>query len=340
MSSSQPFVSIVTPVYNGARFLKECIESALQQSYGDFEHVILDNASTDGSREIAEQYAAADRRIRVVSNPATLPMVENWNRAMEQISERSTYCKVLHADDLIYPDCLSKMVDLAVRNPSIGMVGSLRLRGTFVECEGLPKERSVFPGAEVARLYLRQDVFGFAPTSGLIRADLVRGTRPFYPPRYLHSDLANYLDLLDRVDYGFVHEVLCFSRIHEDSMTTLVTSQRQTLMREWLLMLQEYGPRYFGPEELARLERDHLRRCYRLLVRGLVTGRGRDFLQYHLAGLRAAQRAPSIATLGRAMVAEFGAAIAHPKKALRHVEAALAGGSIRSAAQSSRNGPP
>ena len=75
-------VSIVTPVYNGGRFLRECIESALSQTHGDFEYIILDNASTDDTRAIVQEFAARDGRIRVFRNDHTLPPIENWNRAV------------------------------------------------------------------------------------------------------------------------------------------------------------------------------------------------------------------------------------------------------------------
>lgn len=318
--STQPLVSVVTPVHNGGPFLAECLESVLHQTHGAFEHIIVDNASSDDTRDIAERYAARDRRIRVLSNATKLSMVENWNRAMEQVSETSAYCKVLHADDLLYPQCLEKMVGIAERNPQVGVVGSLRLRGDRIECEGLPRDREIFSGVEIARLFIRQEVFGFAPTACLIRSDLVRARRPFYPARYLHTDLAAYFDLLDQVDFGFIHEVLFFSREHADSITTTVAEVRQTLIREWLFLLQDYGLRYFTRAELDELEDKHLRRWYRLLVRGAITGRGRDFLNYHLAGLREARKAPDARSLGRAMAAEVADAILHPEKIYRHLQ--------------------
>lgn len=316
---AQPLVSIVTPVYNGGAFLSECIESVLHQSYGDFEYVIVDNVSSDETADIARRYSAADSRIRVVRNASKLAMVDNWNRAMQEVSERSAYCKVLHADDLLYPQCLEKMVALALQNPQVGVVGSLRLRGDRIECEGLPRDREVFSGTEVARLFIRQEVFGFAPTACLIRSDLVRARRPFYPERYLHTDLAAYFDLLDQVDFGFLHEVLFFSRVHGASITSTVAEVNQTLIREWLMLLQDYGRRYFTQAELDELEEKHLRRWYRLLVRGAVTGRGREFLNYHLSGLREARRVPTAATLSRAMAAEVAEAIMHPEKVYRHL---------------------
>src|SRR5690242_3214186 len=79
---SHPLVSIVTPVYNGARYLSECIETVLSQTYPHWEYIIVDNCSTDGSAEIARQYAAKYPRIRVFENPQFLRALPNHNAAL------------------------------------------------------------------------------------------------------------------------------------------------------------------------------------------------------------------------------------------------------------------
>ena len=67
-TSDQPLVSILTSVYNGAAYLAECIDSVLHQTYQNYEYIIVNNRSTDGTLEIANQYAAKDGRIRVHTN--------------------------------------------------------------------------------------------------------------------------------------------------------------------------------------------------------------------------------------------------------------------------------
>ena len=79
-------VSVVTPFYNTAPYLAECIDSVLAQNHSDFEYLLCDNHSDDGSTDIAARYAALDRRIRIVRPPAFLGQVPNYNFALRQIA--------------------------------------------------------------------------------------------------------------------------------------------------------------------------------------------------------------------------------------------------------------
>ena len=128
-TDASPLVSVLTPVYNGEPFLRECIESVLSQSYDNWEYIILNNASTDCSLEVANKYARREKRLRVYSNDSLLPIIENHNNAFRTINPRSKYCKVVSADDVILPDCLMRMVALAEAYPQVGVVGSYQLCG-------------------------------------------------------------------------------------------------------------------------------------------------------------------------------------------------------------------
>ena len=68
---SQPFVSIVTPVYNAEKYLSQCIESVLNQTYQNWEYVIVNNCSSDKSLKIAEDFAGKESRIRICDNKGT-----------------------------------------------------------------------------------------------------------------------------------------------------------------------------------------------------------------------------------------------------------------------------
>ncbi|MCK7480584.1 MAG: glycosyltransferase [Candidatus Moduliflexus flocculans] len=105
-------VSILTPVYNGEKFLRPCIESVLKQTHQDWEYVFVDNCSEDATPEIIREYARQDRRIRIVTNESFVGIIENHNIAFSQMSPKADYCKVVQADDWIYPECLEKFVRL------------------------------------------------------------------------------------------------------------------------------------------------------------------------------------------------------------------------------------
>jgi glycosyltransferase involved in cell wall biosynthesis len=135
---TEPFVSVVTPVYNGEKFLVEAIKSVLAQTYSFSEYIIVDNCSTDQTGEIAQHYAVQDERIHVIQNQEFLPIMDNWNFAMRQISDSSKYCKVLHADDLLFSECISLMLEVAEYHPTIGIVSSYMLKENQVKNDGIP----------------------------------------------------------------------------------------------------------------------------------------------------------------------------------------------------------
>jgi len=224
-SQVQPLVSVVTPVYNGAKYLAECMESVLAQSYYNWEYVIVDNCSTDKSPEVARFYAENDRRIRVHRNQKLASMAENHNIALRLISPESEYCKIVHADDWIFPECIAEMVKVAEGNPSVGLVGAYGLRGVRVVGDHLPYPSTVVPGHEICRRnFLGKGFYVFgSPTSVLFRSDLVRKRKSFFNGHPFHAqfmDIEACYEVLQSSDFGFVHQVLTFSRTHDESASS------------------------------------------------------------------------------------------------------------------------
>src|SRR6266496_2947919 len=95
----QPLITVLTPVYNGDEHLSECIESILNQTYKNFEYIILNNCSTDTTLEIANTYTRKDSRIRIYNNDRILSAAANHNACFRKISPESKYCKIVQADD-------------------------------------------------------------------------------------------------------------------------------------------------------------------------------------------------------------------------------------------------
>jgi glycosyltransferase involved in cell wall biosynthesis len=284
-----PLVSIVTPVYNGAKYLHECIDSVLAQTFSNWEYVIVNNCSTDDSLAIAQDYARVDPRINVVNNRCFLSAIANWNHALRQISAVSAYCKMLHADDWMLPECLARMVGLAELNPSVTVVGSYRLVGTRVGNYGIPYDRQVIPGEEVCRRHLRGevDVFG-NPSAVLLRSEYVRARKGLYDEQSevrVGQDIEACLELLKNGDFGFVHQILTFSREHEDSLT-FHSSPLCTMYPETLHLLKRYGPLYLSDREF-RVRWDQTMSEYRrLLGRSVMLSRGTGFWTYHRIELK------------------------------------------------------
>ena len=147
----EPLVAVVTPVHDGAATLRRCMESVLRQEYENWIQIVLDNASRDGTREIAEELAGRDDRILVRSTPDFVGMMENFNRALAIVPEEAVYVKQLHADDTLFPECLRRMVDAAERHPDAAIVTSRRYSGGVLRPDGGPSQLALVPGREVAR---------------------------------------------------------------------------------------------------------------------------------------------------------------------------------------------
>jgi glycosyltransferase involved in cell wall biosynthesis len=294
----QPFVSVVTPVYNGAPFLRQCIESVLAQTWTEFEYLIVDNESTDATLEIAREYAA-DPRVRVLTPSGFVSADANANRALRAIDPDAVYVKVVHADDWLYPECVEKMVALAEANPTVGIVSAYRRLGERVDLVGLAPDVCVLSGREVGRSALLGGplpyLFG-SPTSLLLRADLVRKRPEFYSlanpranpvaPRDLgQSDQKACLDLLRESDLGFVHDVLTFTRRHDESESPFylrVGAQYPCALR----LLLEYGQAYLNREAYRRKLAVRVAEYVLYLLTRPWKLLGREFLVYHAGELR------------------------------------------------------
>lgn len=311
-SHREPLVTVITPVYNGAAYIGECIESVLRQTYGNWQYVICDNKSTDNTAQILRAYADKDDRIVVQNTDELLFVIDNWNYAISFMSGDAEYCKFLHADDWLYPECLAEMVAVATDNPTVGMVSAYRLEENKPSFRGIPWGQTVTPGAQVCRDTLLHKLFVFgSPTNVLYRADLVRESKPFFDPSFLHADREVCLRLLEKSDLGFVFKILSFTRRHNESETS--RSQRfNTRSSENLLMFKEYGPKYFSPEEFQAQMKVHLDQHYRCLAQAVLERRGKAFWEYQCSILNRLGSPLSYASLLRALLIEavdFGSTV-------------------------------
>lgn len=280
---NEPLVSVVTPVYNGEAFLKDCIESVVAQTYENFEYTLVNNCSTDRSLEIALEYAAKDSRIRVHSNLQHVDIIANHNIAFGFVSPEAKYCKVVSADDTIFPECISRMVELAEAHPSVGIVGCYQISGNKIRWQDFPYPQNILNGKDLCRRALlgNDKFFGFgAPTSLLYRADLVRKTDAFFPCRSPHADTSALYANLKDCDFGFVYQILCWERLHEGTETV-----RSAKMNEvWPSSLSDiihYGRYYLSEDEYQYLLRRTLDAYYEFLSVSAIRFREKAFWDHH-----------------------------------------------------------
>jgi glycosyltransferase involved in cell wall biosynthesis len=281
----KPTVSVVTPVFNTEKYLPQCIESVLNQTYNDLEYIIVDNCSTDRSLEIAQEYAEKDNRIRITKNVEHFGMLQNWNHAVRQISPESKYCKIVHADDWLFPECIERMVDVAESHPDVGIVGSYRLDELWVNCDGLPYPSTVVSGRQICRDRLLGGPFLFgSPSTIFLRSDIIQSRESFYNESNFHADTEVCYEILQDYNFGFVHQVLSFTRRHNESATSFAKRFNSYVLSE-LLVLIKYGPIYLEGEEYDRLLKKRLKMYYRFLGRSVYRCREKEFWDYHRKGL-------------------------------------------------------
>ncbi len=113
-------ISVVMPVFNGEKFLKIAIESILNQTYTDFELIIINDGSTDKSAEIIKSYT--DNRIRFLENEGNRGIFYTRNRLFEEV--KGKYIAILDCDDYAEPKRLEKQVNFLDKNNEFGLVGS------------------------------------------------------------------------------------------------------------------------------------------------------------------------------------------------------------------------
>jgi glycosyltransferase involved in cell wall biosynthesis len=287
---SQPRVSVVTPVYNGEPYLAESIESVLSQTYENFDYTIVNNRSTDRTAEIAERYAARDARIKVLHNDDFLPLYANINRALEQISPESKYCKVVYADDAIFPPCLEEMVAVAELDPEIGIVSAYEAMEIGIHCQGLPRDVQIVDGAEAFRVYLRtRKALTGSMNTLLLRSDIVRQRRPFFrlDNNDYFEDMQVIFDILRTAKLGFVHQILTFTRRNNEStISQLEALDPWPLMR--VMLLAQFGPQLFDAAEFQRWWQPIHGEYLQFLGESLLRRKPARYWDYHCRGMELA----------------------------------------------------
>jgi glycosyltransferase involved in cell wall biosynthesis len=265
-ANDRPLVAILTPVYNGARFLRETMECVQASDYPYMVHVILDNASTDATPEIIESFKG--RRVPIIlrRNLKTISMLDNHNAVVAMCPSEAKYFRNLCADDLMTPDAVTRKVEVAECFPDVTVVGC-QWRATGLCGSELPRDRVVFDKHEIVRWYLRRETMALSGQHTLIRASTVDFSRPFYVGNVIDGwDADANIRLVMQGKYGFVHKELAVFRMHEGGHTAVSADANGTPMFDWLTLLDRYGPQVMTREEYAKCRRLYRRYFLRRIL--------------------------------------------------------------------------
>ena len=219
-------VSILIPVYNRENLIEETVQSALNQTYKNFEIIVVDNQSTDNTWEVLQKVASQDERIKIFQNETNIGPVRNWKRCIDEAS--GEYGKILWSDDLIGLEFLEKTVPY-LENEDVGFV----FTGTEIFIDGTDKKSSHYfigeTGIYESEKYINGVLFdGSCPVSpgcALFRLKDLKKNLLVDIPNKVNSDFAMHAignDLLiflltshQYKNFAFVNEKLAFFRAHD-----------------------------------------------------------------------------------------------------------------------------
>ncbi len=246
MISSSPLVSVCIPVYNCEKFIGSAIDSVLSQTFRDFELLIVDDCSTDGTSHIVKQYH--DPRIRYVVNDANLGLSGNWNKALSLAL--GSYIKILCDDDVLYPDCLKRQVDI-LDNPEHTAVALVCCGRDVIDESGnrimnrkFGSSRGRLSGPVAVRKTIRAgtNLIG-EPTAVLFRKNFLKIVGEFDGAMPYLIDLDFWCRLLLHGDVYILPESMCAFRVSSKSLSVGMVHRQSSDFRKLLKKMAD-EPRY------------------------------------------------------------------------------------------------
>ncbi|MEU2233735.1 glycosyltransferase family 2 protein [Streptomyces vietnamensis] len=272
--TARPRLTVGLPVYNGEEYLAESLDALLGQTYGDFELVVSDNASTDGTQDIAREYAARDPRVRYIRLPRNIGATPNHNRVFAEC--RTELFKWASHDDLYARDLLRRCVEALDERPEVILAHADQ---AVIDEDGqvkVPYEYGLATASPKAPVRFRSMLFepGGDDFYGVIRADVLRRVKPM--DSYHHADRTFVSEIGLHGPFHQVPELLYFRRDHptraeranpsKRSRCVNLDPRRAGLLHPTPRLLAEYVWGFVDAIRRAPLSAADRRACYRHLV--------------------------------------------------------------------------
>jgi glycosyltransferase involved in cell wall biosynthesis len=211
----QPLVSVLMPCYNSADFLHEAIDSVLNQTYRNFEFIIIDDGSSDQTPAIIEHYARLDSRIRFFKNDINRKLIYSLNMGVQlAVGE---YIMRMDADDISHPQRLEKQLHFMIEHPDTDICSA---GYSYINLSGHEVQRS-FPKTSLPKALFFQSFFSTPLTHAVILAKTGVLKNNAYDPDFIHSEDFELFSRLLAAHYRLrnLNEILYYVRINPKSVS-------------------------------------------------------------------------------------------------------------------------
>lgn len=223
-----PLVAIVTPVFNGAAFLQEAMDSVQAQSYPAIVHIVLDNASTDGTAAILRNLRPGPIPVLIYRNEETLPITDNWDRAFSFVPADAVYVKLHCADDLIHASCIEKFVALSEASPDVQAVSCHDVYHDEIRRANLPDGVQVVDGKLAARMMMDRSICWLPYQHLFVRVDPRDDGAPFFGTHRVGADPHVMVRAVVRGAFGYIDEPLVYTRRHGNNFSDVLATDNKT----------------------------------------------------------------------------------------------------------------
>jgi glycosyltransferase involved in cell wall biosynthesis len=249
-----PSVSVCVPLYRKEEFIAETLRSVLDQTYTDFELIVLDNASPDRSAEIARSFD--DPRVTVVANTVTVPPIENFNKVVSLSG--APLVKVLCADDLLHPRCLERQLEIMAGDATLAMVSSrmnmIDEHGNVMAHDRCLRTPDLVGHQERPAVVRRLVRHGGNPVGGVnnvvFRRDAFDAVGGFPDDvDFFASDVALWARLLEHGDFHGLGETLTSFRINSGSHSSGMGRQAIEVQHEFVVGLRRANADIVRPSD-------------------------------------------------------------------------------------------
>ena len=223
-------VTIAIPTFNRSRYIGKAIESVLEQTYQDFELLVIDNASTDNTEDVVHSFM--DKRIRYVKNEKNIGIIGNWNKCVQLSSGK--YLTILGDDDILSKRFLEESMAVHNSHPTVGFTfahcNKVDETGNFIKRWGYDfTPAGLIEGLDYLFYTLDYEACLTNSSTVLLKKEVFNSLEGFRIEFARNVfDFNMWIRIASLYDIFFINEVLCDYRIHDNQVSQLHWREKKT----------------------------------------------------------------------------------------------------------------